>query len=89
MIIEIKGTIQIDRDRNAEGKINHPSGKEFASSLMEVIDLFNAMSSNTVPDEDVSKIGNTGFDIAREDPEITVRFTNRPYDVDRERRRCL
>ncbi len=85
MIIEITTTIRIDRAEDRKGKLL--TDKELEAVLSETTDLCNAVSSRAAERLNNERSGSFGSTMKHDEPEITVRFTERPPDEAKERRR--
>ena len=85
MIIEITTTIRIDRTEDRKGKLL--TDKELEAVLSETADLCNAVSSRAAERLKDERTGSFCSSVKHDEPEITVRFTDRPPDGATERRR--
>lgn len=84
MIIEITTTIRIDRADDRKGKLL--TDDELETVLSETADLCNAVSSRAA--QRISKARPESFSsgMKHEEPEITVRFVDKPTNTRNEGR---
>lgn len=85
MIIEITTTIHLDRAEDCKGKLF--TDKELEAVLSETADLCNAVSSRATERLNNEMSESSCSSMKCDEPEITVRFTDRPSDGAKEKRR--
>ena len=85
MIIEITTTIRIECAEDQKGKLF--TDKELDDVLSETADFCNAVSSRVAQRVNDARPEGLSSSMKHEEPEITVRFTEKPLHERTERRR--